>query len=56
MTLLILGLAMIGLGLTLAYMAGRDAGDRAIWQAQAHAQYADALAESRGRHPGGRDR
>jgi hypothetical protein len=44
---LILGLLLILAGLVLAYFAGKDAGDRAVWQA--------AQAPSRDRHPGGRD-
>ena len=48
MLILILSLlctyALVGL---LAYAAGKDAGDRAVWQA--------AQAPSRDRHPGGRD-
>ena len=44
---LILGLLLILAGLALAYAAGRDAGDRAVWQA--------AQAPSRDRHCSGRD-
>ena len=44
---LILGLLLILAALALAYAAGKDAGDRAVWQA--------AQAPSRDRHPGGRD-
>jgi hypothetical protein len=52
----ILGIALIGLGLFLAYMACADDRHRADWQAQQVAdQYAAALAPSRDRHPGGRD-
>lgn len=54
--MLIAGLALIAAGLGLAYLAGRDAGDREVWQQQSHHQYTDALAPSRTRHPAGRDR
>jgi hypothetical protein len=52
---MLFGIILIAAGLFLAYKAGADASDRAAWQEQAHAQYVEALAPSRSRHPGGQD-
>ena len=52
--MLILGLALIATGLALAYLAGKDAGDRAVWQA--HITLTDVRVPETNRLPQARKR